>query len=108
MFVFGKSDISEIVLVGGHDEIFSLFSQDQKRVDKLSKRMNAIEEVKESVSLLSQLLEGYSKESCSPSNKELIKVSTPQRIQTSCRYMLNTCKLTGLSVCLLTGFVPAL
>uniref|UniRef100_A0A672ISR1 Golgi-associated, gamma adaptin ear containing, ARF binding protein 1 n=1 Tax=Salarias fasciatus TaxID=181472 RepID=A0A672ISR1_SALFA len=47
--------------------------QDQKRVEKVSKRVNAIQEVKESVSLLSQLLEGYSKESCSQSNQELIK-----------------------------------
>ncbi|MEQ2174342.1 hypothetical protein GOODEAATRI_007035 [Goodea atripinnis] len=46
---------------------------DQKRVEKVSKRVNAIQEVKESVSLLSQLLEGYSKESCSHSNQELIK-----------------------------------
>ncbi|MEQ2202952.1 gamma adaptin ear containing, arf binding protein [Xenoophorus captivus] len=48
--------------------------KDQKRVEKVSKRVNAIQEVKESVSLLSQLLEGYSKESCSHSNQELIKV----------------------------------
>ncbi|XP_068607503.1 ADP-ribosylation factor-binding protein GGA1-like [Brachionichthys hirsutus] len=46
--------------------------EDQKRVDKVSKRVNAIQEVKESVSLLSQLLEGYSGESCSQSNQELI------------------------------------
>uniref|UniRef100_A0AAQ5Y5N0 Golgi-associated, gamma adaptin ear containing, ARF binding protein 1 n=1 Tax=Amphiprion ocellaris TaxID=80972 RepID=A0AAQ5Y5N0_AMPOC len=46
---------------------------DQKRVEKVSKRVNAIQEVKESVSLLNQLLEGYSKESCSQSNQELIK-----------------------------------
>uniref|UniRef100_A0A8C4H3X9 ADP-ribosylation factor-binding protein GGA1 n=1 Tax=Dicentrarchus labrax TaxID=13489 RepID=A0A8C4H3X9_DICLA len=50
-----------------------IFPQDQKRVEKVSKRLNAIQEVKESVSLLSQLLEGYSKESCSQSNQELIK-----------------------------------
>uniref|UniRef100_A0A665VQZ8 Golgi-associated, gamma adaptin ear containing, ARF binding protein 1 n=1 Tax=Echeneis naucrates TaxID=173247 RepID=A0A665VQZ8_ECHNA len=48
-------------------------SQDQKRVEKVSKRVNAIQEVRESVSLLSQLLDGYSKESCSQSNQELIK-----------------------------------
>lgn len=58
-----------------------LFSQDQKRVEKVSKRVNAIQEVKESVSLLNQLLEGYSKESCSQSNQELIKVSTAQHIK---------------------------
>uniref|UniRef100_A0A8C7ZJ98 Golgi-associated, gamma adaptin ear containing, ARF binding protein 1 n=1 Tax=Oryzias sinensis TaxID=183150 RepID=A0A8C7ZJ98_9TELE len=49
------------------------FFQDEKRVEKVSKRVNAIQEVKESVSLLSQLLEGYGMESCSQSNQELIK-----------------------------------
>ncbi|KAM9314426.1 ADP-ribosylation factor-binding protein GGA1-like isoform 2-T2 [Pholidichthys leucotaenia] len=53
--------------------IKEMVQEDQKRVEKVSKRMNAIQEVKESVSLLSQLLEGYSKESCSQSNQELIK-----------------------------------
>lgn len=56
------------------------YSQDQKRVEKVSKRANAILEVKESVTLLSQLLQGYSKESCSQSNQELIKVSTAQHM----------------------------
>uniref|UniRef100_A0A672ZSI7 Golgi-associated, gamma adaptin ear containing, ARF binding protein 1 n=1 Tax=Sphaeramia orbicularis TaxID=375764 RepID=A0A672ZSI7_9TELE len=53
--------------------IKEMVQEDQKRVEKVSKRLNAIQEVKESVSLLSQLLEGYSKESCSQSNQELIK-----------------------------------
>uniref|UniRef100_A0A8D3A5I1 ADP-ribosylation factor-binding protein GGA1-like n=1 Tax=Scophthalmus maximus TaxID=52904 RepID=A0A8D3A5I1_SCOMX len=53
--------------------IKEMVQEDQKRVEKVSKRVIAIQEVKESVSLLSQLLEGYSKESCSPSNQELIK-----------------------------------
>ncbi|XP_071359799.1 ADP-ribosylation factor-binding protein GGA1-like [Trachinotus anak] len=53
--------------------IKEMVQEDQKRVEKVSKRVNAIQEVKESVSLLSQLLEGYSKESCSQSNQELIK-----------------------------------
>lgn len=51
-------------------------------MEKVSKRVNAIQEVKESVSLLSQLLEGYSAESCSQSNKDLIKVVTRQHIET--------------------------
>lgn len=58
----------------------AFYSQDQKRVEKVSKRANAILEVKESVTLLSQLLQGYSKESCSQSNQELIKVSTAQHM----------------------------
>ncbi|XP_053189429.1 ADP-ribosylation factor-binding protein GGA1-like [Scomber japonicus] len=53
--------------------IKEMVQEDQKRVEKVSKRVNAIQEVKESVSLLSQLLEGYNKESCSESNQELIK-----------------------------------
>lgn len=53
--------------------IKEMVQEDQKRVEKVSKRVNAIQEVKESVSLLSQLLDGYSKESCSSSNQELIK-----------------------------------
>ncbi|KAM6939846.1 ADP-ribosylation factor-binding protein GGA1-like isoform 2-T2 [Xenentodon cancila] len=48
-------------------------SKDQKRVEKVSKRVNAIQEVRESVSLLNQLLEGYNKDSCSQNNQELIK-----------------------------------
>lgn len=53
-------------------------------MEKVSKRVNAIQEVKESVSLLSQLLEGYNKESCSQSNQELIKVCRTQHIKKSC------------------------
>uniref|UniRef100_A0A672SJ51 ADP-ribosylation factor-binding protein GGA1-like n=1 Tax=Sinocyclocheilus grahami TaxID=75366 RepID=A0A672SJ51_SINGR len=46
---------------------------DQKRMEKVSKRVNAIQEVKESVGLLTQLLGDYSKESGSHSTEELIK-----------------------------------
>ncbi|XP_017272303.1 ADP-ribosylation factor-binding protein GGA1 [Kryptolebias marmoratus] len=53
--------------------IKEMVQEDQKRVEKVSKRVNAIQEVKESVSLLSQLLEGFSPESCSSSNQELVK-----------------------------------
>ncbi|CAL9700742.1 unnamed protein product [Knipowitschia caucasica] len=53
--------------------IKEMVQEDQKRVEKVSKRVNAIQEVNESVSLLSQLLEGYSRESTSHSNQELIK-----------------------------------
>ncbi|XP_043969583.1 ADP-ribosylation factor-binding protein GGA1-like [Gambusia affinis] len=53
--------------------IKEMVQEDQKRVEKVSKRVNAIQEVKESVSLLSQLLDGYSKESCSHSNQELVR-----------------------------------
>lgn len=43
-------------------------------MEKVSKRVNAIKEVKESVMLLTQLLGDYSKEPDSHSNDELIKV----------------------------------
>ncbi|KAK7144553.1 hypothetical protein R3I94_010846 [Phoxinus phoxinus] len=53
--------------------IKEMVQEDQKRMEKVSKRVNAIQEVKESVGLLSQLLGDYSKESSSQSNEELIK-----------------------------------
>ncbi|CAF95264.1 unnamed protein product, partial [Tetraodon nigroviridis] len=53
--------------------IKEMVQEDQKRVEKVSKRTNAILEVKESVALLSQLLQGYSTDSCSQSHRELIK-----------------------------------
>lgn len=71
-----------------HCETLTLSLQDQKRVEKVSKRLNAIQELKESVSLLSQLLDGYSKETCSQSNQELIKVGTSRRIEISCSHSL--------------------
>lgn len=52
-------------------------------MEKVSKRVNAIQEVKESVGLLTQLLGDYSKESSSHSNEELIKVcNTPAQPHT--------------------------
>uniref|UniRef100_A0A8D0ARB9 Golgi-associated, gamma adaptin ear containing, ARF binding protein 1 n=1 Tax=Sander lucioperca TaxID=283035 RepID=A0A8D0ARB9_SANLU len=60
-------------LIAANKLIKEMVQEDQKRVEKVSKRLNAIQEVKESVNLLSQLLEGYSKQSCSQSNQELIK-----------------------------------
>ncbi|XP_075894001.1 ADP-ribosylation factor-binding protein GGA1-like isoform X2 [Nelusetta ayraudi] len=53
--------------------IKEMVQEDQKRVEKVSKRESAIQEVKESVSLLSQLLQGFSRESSSQSNQELVK-----------------------------------
>ncbi|XP_061625715.1 ADP-ribosylation factor-binding protein GGA1-like isoform X2 [Phyllopteryx taeniolatus] len=53
--------------------IKEMFQEDQKRNEKVSKRINTIQEVKEGVSLLSELLEGHSKEGSSQSNQELIK-----------------------------------
>uniref|UniRef100_A0A671PGF8 ADP-ribosylation factor-binding protein GGA1-like n=1 Tax=Sinocyclocheilus anshuiensis TaxID=1608454 RepID=A0A671PGF8_9TELE len=53
--------------------IKEMVQEDQKRMEKVSKRVNAIQEVKESVGLLTQLLGDYSKESGSHSNEELIK-----------------------------------
>ncbi|XP_016103114.1 ADP-ribosylation factor-binding protein GGA1-like [Sinocyclocheilus grahami] len=53
--------------------IKEMVQEDQKRMEKVSKRVNAIQEVKESVGLLTQLLGDYSKESGSHSTEELIK-----------------------------------
>ncbi|KAA0713151.1 ADP-ribosylation factor-binding protein GGA1 [Triplophysa tibetana] len=53
--------------------IKEMVQEDQKRMEKVSKRVNAIKEVKESVMLLTQLLGDYSKETGSHSNDELIK-----------------------------------
>ncbi|KAM8878390.1 ADP-ribosylation factor-binding protein GGA1-like isoform 2-T2 [Spinachia spinachia] len=75
-----KSKMLSRLLNSAHQEdlraanklIKEMVQEDQKRVEKVSKRLNAIQELKESVSLLSQLLDGYSKETCSQSNQELI------------------------------------
>ena len=61
-------------------------AQDQKRTEKVSKRLNAIQEVKESVSLLGQLLENYSKDRFSHSQQELVKVQPITASRGSLRY----------------------
>ncbi|KAG7491530.1 hypothetical protein MATL_G00004640 [Megalops atlanticus] len=53
--------------------IKEMVQEDQKRMEKVSERVNAIQEVKESVRLLTQLLGEYKKEDCSQSSEELIK-----------------------------------
>lgn len=53
--------------------IKEMVQEDQKRMEKVSKRVNAIQEVKESVKLLTQLLTDYSKDNSSHDNEELIK-----------------------------------
>ncbi|KAG7460042.1 hypothetical protein MATL_G00217020 [Megalops atlanticus] len=53
--------------------IKEMVQEDQRRMEKVSERVNAIREVKDCVSLLTQLLGDYDKETCSPSNEELIK-----------------------------------
>ncbi|MCJ8729941.1 hypothetical protein PDJAM_G00112170 [Pangasius djambal] len=53
--------------------IKEMVQEDQKRMEKVSKRVNAIQEVKESVKLLTQLLADYSKDTSSDDNEELIK-----------------------------------
>lgn len=54
-------------------------SQDQKRTEKVTKRVNAIQEVKESVALLTQLLQDYDSTATSQSNAELIQVKRKVR-----------------------------
>ncbi|KAF5905019.1 ADP-ribosylation factor-binding protein GGA1, partial [Clarias magur] len=53
--------------------IKEMVQEDQKRMEKVSKRVNAIQEVKESVKLLTQLLADYNKDTSSQDNEELIK-----------------------------------
>ncbi|KAL6455624.1 hypothetical protein MHYP_G00354750 [Metynnis hypsauchen] len=53
--------------------IKEMVQEDQKRMEKVSKRVNAIQEVKESVGLLTQLLGDYNKDNSSHGNEELIK-----------------------------------
>uniref|UniRef100_A0A8C7GJG1 Golgi associated, gamma adaptin ear containing, ARF binding protein 1 n=1 Tax=Oncorhynchus kisutch TaxID=8019 RepID=A0A8C7GJG1_ONCKI len=53
--------------------IQEMVQEDQKRAEKLSKRANAIQDVNESVSLLTQLLEDYDRTTNPQSNAELIQ-----------------------------------
>ncbi|MEQ2183633.1 hypothetical protein GOODEAATRI_000066 [Goodea atripinnis] len=48
--------------------------KDQRRAEKVSKRVNAIQEVKESVTLLTQLLQDYDSTTTNQSNADLIQV----------------------------------
>lgn len=57
--------------------------QDQKRTEKVTKRVNAIQEVKESVALLTQLLQDYDSTATSQSNAELIQVTQSREICTN-------------------------
>uniref|UniRef100_A0A674PGA1 Golgi associated, gamma adaptin ear containing, ARF binding protein 1 n=1 Tax=Takifugu rubripes TaxID=31033 RepID=A0A674PGA1_TAKRU len=53
--------------------IKEMVQEDQKRTEKVTKRVNAIQEVKESVALLTQLLQEYDGAATSQSNGELIQ-----------------------------------
>ncbi|XP_039681615.1 LOW QUALITY PROTEIN: ADP-ribosylation factor-binding protein GGA1-like [Perca fluviatilis] len=53
--------------------IKEMVQEDQKRAEKVSKRVNTIQEVKESVTLLSQLLQDYDSSADNPSNAELLQ-----------------------------------
>ncbi|CAN9505173.1 unnamed protein product [Ophioblennius macclurei] len=53
--------------------IKEMVQEDQRRAEKVSKRVNAIQEVKESVSLLTQLLQDYDSAAPNQSNAELIQ-----------------------------------
>uniref|UniRef100_A0A3P8Q2M0 Golgi associated, gamma adaptin ear containing, ARF binding protein 1 n=1 Tax=Astatotilapia calliptera TaxID=8154 RepID=A0A3P8Q2M0_ASTCA len=53
--------------------IKEMVQEDQRRAEKVSKRVNAIQEVKESVTLLTQLLQDYDSTATDQSNAELIQ-----------------------------------
>uniref|UniRef100_A0AAQ5ZJ58 Golgi associated, gamma adaptin ear containing, ARF binding protein 1 n=1 Tax=Amphiprion ocellaris TaxID=80972 RepID=A0AAQ5ZJ58_AMPOC len=52
--------------------IKEMVQEDQKRAEKVSKRVNAIQEVKESVSLLTQLLQDYDSVNRTPDRRRLL------------------------------------
>ncbi|KAG7216236.1 hypothetical protein INR49_029087 [Caranx melampygus] len=53
--------------------IKEMVQEDQRRAEKVSKRVNAIQEVNESVTLLTQLLQDYDSTATNQSNAELIQ-----------------------------------
>ncbi|KAK2833795.1 hypothetical protein Q5P01_017684 [Channa striata] len=53
--------------------IKEMVQEDQRRAEKVSKRVNAIQEVKENVTLLTQLLQDYDNTATNQSNAELIQ-----------------------------------
>ncbi|MEQ2313308.1 ARF-binding protein [Ameca splendens] len=53
--------------------IKEMVQEDQRRAEKVSKRVNAIQEVKESVALLTQLLQDYDSTTTNQSNADLIQ-----------------------------------
>ncbi|XP_039974096.1 ADP-ribosylation factor-binding protein GGA1-like [Xiphias gladius] len=53
--------------------IKEMVQEDQRRAEKVSKRVNAIQEVNESVTLLTQLLQDYDNTASNQSNAELIQ-----------------------------------
>lgn len=53
--------------------IKEMVQEDQRRAEKVSKRVNAIQEVNESVSLLTQLLQEYDSKTTNQSNAELLQ-----------------------------------
>uniref|UniRef100_A0A4W3HYM6 Golgi-associated, gamma adaptin ear containing, ARF binding protein 1 n=1 Tax=Callorhinchus milii TaxID=7868 RepID=A0A4W3HYM6_CALMI len=76
-----KSKLLARLLKSSHPEdlraanklIKEMVQEDQKRMEKISKRVNAIEEVNSNVKLLSEMLDNYKKEETSESNEEIMK-----------------------------------
>ncbi|XP_035035994.2 ADP-ribosylation factor-binding protein GGA1 isoform X1 [Hippoglossus stenolepis] len=60
-------------LKAANNLIKEMVQEDQKRAEKVSKRVNAIQEVKESGALLTQLLQDYDSTASNPSNDELVQ-----------------------------------
>ncbi|OPJ68886.1 ADP-ribosylation factor-binding protein GGA1 [Patagioenas fasciata monilis] len=76
-----KSKILARLLKSSHPEdlraanklIKEMVQEDQKRMEKISKRVNAIEEVNNNVKLLTEMVTNYSKGETTESNEELMK-----------------------------------
>ncbi|XP_047213106.1 ADP-ribosylation factor-binding protein GGA1-like isoform X1 [Girardinichthys multiradiatus] len=60
-------------LIAANKLIKEMVQEDQRRAEKVSKRVNAIQEVKESVALLTQLLQDYDSTTTNQSNADLIQ-----------------------------------
>uniref|UniRef100_A0A8D3DA00 Golgi-associated, gamma adaptin ear containing, ARF binding protein 1 n=1 Tax=Scophthalmus maximus TaxID=52904 RepID=A0A8D3DA00_SCOMX len=60
-------------LKAANNLIKEMVQEDQRRAEKVSKRVNAIQEVKESVALLTQLLQDYDSAASNLSNAELLQ-----------------------------------
>ncbi|KAK4831593.1 hypothetical protein QYF61_018353 [Mycteria americana] len=78
-----KSKILARLLKSSHPEdlraanklIKEMVQEDQKRMEKISKRVNAIEEVNNNVKLLTEMVTNYSRGETTESNEDLMKLS---------------------------------
>ncbi|KAF0032415.1 hypothetical protein F2P81_014705 [Scophthalmus maximus] len=80
-------------LKAANNLIKEMVQEDQRRAEKVSKRVNAIQEVKESVALLTQLLQDYDSAASNLSSAELLQLVKGEIVNGN--NTLNTQKQTG-------------